>query len=66
MKTKVKKEFYSVKDLKIIIGCKKTEAYRIIQQLNNDLQDQGIMTINGRILKRYFDKQYGLKGEFNE
>ena len=56
----MKQEFYSVKDLMILLNCKKTKAYTIIRKLNEELEEKGLRTIKGRILKSYFDDQYGL------
>jgi len=34
-----------------------SSAYRIIKQLNNELNEQGKITVPGKISKRYFEEK---------
>ena len=56
----IKQEFYSAQDLMTLLNCKRTKAYTVIRQLNFELEELGIKTIKGRVLKSYFDDKYGL------
>ena len=42
------------------LGVSMAYAYKLIRTLNDDLQKQGFITINGRISRQYFnEKLYG-------
>ena len=41
MKTKL---FYDAQDIMEIMGIKKSSAYRLINELNKELNDKGILT----------------------
>lgn len=56
----IKQEFYSAEDIMTILNCKRTKAYTVIRQLNCELQEDGVKTCKGRVLKSYFDKTFGL------
>lgn len=36
------------------LGVSKSYAYKIVQKLNNELKEQGFLTISGRVNKQYF------------
>ena len=36
------------------LGISKSYAYKIVQQLNEELKAQGFITISGRVNKQYF------------
>ena len=48
------KLFYNVKDIMEIFGIKKTAAYRLIKELNEELNDMGILTQGGVVRADYF------------
>ena len=52
--------FYFVGDVMTLLGYEKSKAYKIIAQLNAELEEQGIFTCQGRVSRRYFDKRFGL------
>ncbi len=58
---KIEQKFYSASDLMTMLNCKKSKAYRLIRKLNDELEEKGIKTIQGRILKSYFDQLYGIE-----
>ena len=40
----------------------RTKAYQIVRDMNNELKDQGYLTINGKCPLRYFQQKfYGLE-----
>lgn len=55
--------FYFVEDVMALLGYEKSKAYRIISQLNKELEEDGIFTCAGRVSKRYFNKRFGLDQE---
>lgn len=50
--------FYNSKDIEQLMECKKTKAYRIIQELNKERKKQGLITISGKISADYFNKRF--------
>ncbi len=43
-----------VQDVADELGISKSYAYKIVQQLNEELKAQGFITISGRVNKQYF------------
>lgn len=42
------------------INCSKSHAYKIVRQLNQELLEQGYITVAGRIPRAYWEKKmYG-------
>lgn len=60
MKT-VKETFVFKEDVMSLLGVSQSKAYAIIKQLNGELQDQGILTVQGRVVRNYFNKRFGLE-----
>ncbi len=54
MKTKL---FYDAQDIMEIMGIKKSSAYRLINELNKELNDKGILTQGGVIRADYFKER---------
>lgn len=46
--------FLKVQDVADELGVSKSYAYKIVQKLNNELKEQGFLTIAGRVNKQYF------------
>ena len=46
--------FMKVQDVADELGITKSYAYKIVQQLNEELKAQGFITISGRVNKQYF------------
>lgn len=46
--------FMKVQDVADELGISKSYAYKIVQQLNEELKAQGFITISGRVNKHYF------------
>lgn len=52
-------QYLEAKDIQELMGVKKTKAYGIIKDLNNELKEKGIYTIEGKVLKQYFSERTG-------
>lgn len=48
------KLFYNVKDIMDIFGIKKSSAYTLIKELNQELINQGYIVQGGKINTKYF------------
>ena len=46
--------FMKVQDVADELGISKSYAYKIVQQLNEELKAQGFITISGLVNKQYF------------
>ena len=46
--------FMKVQDVADELGVSKSYAYKIVQKLNEELKEQGFITISGRVNKQYF------------
>lgn len=56
--TKMKQyDFYRVEDVMHILDVKETKAYEIIRQLNTELEQQGKLTVAGRVSAKYFQER---------
>lgn len=54
----MKKVFYMSDDIANMLSVSKTTAYRIIHKLNEELRNQGYITVAGRVPKTFFDKRF--------
>ena len=52
-----KKLFYNANDIIEIYGVKKSSAYRLIQEINEELSKQGFYTQRGVVNAEYFRKR---------
>lgn len=50
----VENTFIRANEVAEILGVSKSYAYKLIKKLNNQLKEQGYLTISGRINKQYF------------
>ena len=46
--------FLRADDVQQILGVSKSYAYKVIKEMNSELQRQGYRTIAGRVSKQYF------------
>ena len=53
--------FYFVDDVMKLLGYEKSKAYKIIAQLNAELEENGVFTCQGRVSRKYFDQRFGLE-----
>ncbi len=57
-----KKIFYNVGDVTEMLSISRSHAYKIIRELNLELQGKGYRTISGKVSCQYFDEKfYGLQ-----
>lgn len=55
--------FYSCKEVMELLGCCESKAYRIMKEMNKELQKKGYITMSGKVPKAYFnEKVYGGDG----
>ena len=40
-----------------LLGVSKSEAYRIIKRLNDEMASKGYIVVNGRVNRRYLEEQ---------
>ncbi|MBF1054428.1 MAG: transcriptional regulator [Parvimonas sp.] len=50
-------KFMTAEDVASTLSISKSMAYKIIQQLNGELNKQGKITIHGKISRRYFEEK---------
>ena len=44
------------------LGISKPYAYKVVRELNKELQEKGFLTISGKVSRRYFEERvYGLQ-----
>lgn len=48
----------SAKDIMEKLGCGQTQAYKIIKQLNEELEAKGYITIRGKVSAKYFRERF--------
>lgn len=59
----MKKYMLSATDVSMILDIKISKAYAVIRNLNNRLNQKGIMTVRGRVPRQYLYSAYGLNEE---
>ena len=55
---KSKKMYVTAEEAAVMLGVSTGYAYKIIRQLNDELQEQGYLTIHGKIDSSYFQKRF--------
>ena len=45
------------------LGVSVTYAYKIVRQLNEELQKKGYLTVSGKVSRKYFHERFYGKGE---
>ena len=51
--------FMTVEEVAAELGVSKSYAYKIVKQLNEELQKLGYLTVAGRVNTKYFRKKVG-------
>ena len=51
------KTFMSVQEVADEIGVSKSYAYKVVKQLNTELEQLGYLTVQGRVNTQYFRKK---------
>ncbi len=59
MQEKPKKRFLRAADIAAEFECSEAYAYKVIRELNEELQKAGFLTARGRVPAEYFYKRYG-------
>lgn len=54
--------FYGRDEVAEILGYKSGKAYKIIRELNAELEAQGYLIRPGKISKKYFNERFGVGG----
>lgn len=56
--------FMTADDIVEVTGMSIAYAYKLIKQLNGELEKKGYITIKGRVSRDYFEERlYGIRGE---
>lgn len=50
--------FITAAEMAEILGISKPYAYKIIKQMNDDLEANGFITISGKVSKKYFEEKF--------
>ena len=51
-------EFYASRRSSQELGISKSHAYKVIHELNEELQEKGYLTISGRVNREFFREKY--------
>ena len=52
------RSYLTVNDVIEILGISKSQAYKVIRNMNNDLAAKGYLTVQGKVPKKYFEEQW--------
>ncbi|MCX3068458.1 hypothetical protein OQE61_13215 [Cetobacterium somerae] len=52
------KFLYEVDDITTILSISKSKAYKIIKQLNDELETKGYIIIRGKVPVKYFKERF--------
>lgn len=50
--------FITAVEMAEILGISKPYAYKIIKQINEELEANGFITISGKVSKKYFEEKF--------
>lgn len=52
--------FVKAEELQELLGISRSESYRIIKKLNDDLKEKGFIVLGGRVSRKYLEEMiYG-------
>ena len=58
------KMFITAGEVASDLGVSKPYAYKIVRELNDQLQGKGFMTVSGRVSRKYYEEKfYGVSKE---
>jgi len=58
------KSYFTVNDVIEILGVSRSKAYKVIREMNDQLAEEGYLTVAGKVPRNYFEKRwYGSRGE---
>lgn len=52
--------YLDVKEIMKLTKMKQGYAYKVIRELNKELEEKGYMTVRGRVPRKYFIERMGL------
>ena len=52
------RSYLTVNDVIEILGVSRSQAYKVIRNMNNDLAAKGYLTVQGKVPKKYFEEQW--------
>lgn len=55
---KKSKQFMNADDVQGVLGCSHSHALNLIRKMNLELQNQGFLTIAGKVPTAYFAKKW--------
>ncbi|MDO5157191.1 MAG: ICEBs1 excisionase [Eubacteriales bacterium] len=50
--------YYTAMDVSKLLGVSRGHAYKIVKNLNDELQKKGFITVSGRIPKKFLAEHY--------
>ncbi|MDY4838743.1 MAG: DNA-binding protein [Lachnospiraceae bacterium] len=50
--------FISAQEVADMLGISKSKAYRIVRELNEELEAKGFITVAGRVSRKFFEEKY--------
>lgn len=53
--------FLTKEDVSAILGVSGSNAYKIIADLNRELESKGYLTVKGKVVAAYFEERYMYK-----
>ena len=56
----MQKLYYTADDVKEMLKISKSQAYKHIKDLNDELKNQGYITVAGKVSKKYFLERMGV------
>ncbi len=55
--------FISAQEVADMLGISKSKAYRIVRELNEELEAKGFITVAGKVSRKFFEEKfYGVAG----
>lgn len=63
MASTLKSQNYTVQEVVDLLGCSKSHAYKLVRQINKDLEEQGFLIIHGKVNKMAFHRAVGERAE---
>ena len=58
-KNHTESSFLYVADIMELFSCSKSRAYKVISELNHELEKKGFLYVRGRVSRKYFEERYG-------
>ena len=54
-------KFLEVRDVMQILGISRSAAYKLMRQINSELEKKGYIVIRGKVSRKYFEERiYGM------